>query len=343
MHRTRVVVLPEMRNAESRGVERVLTGLSAVLGVLPVAALLAWVYGLGPFATWFWVLGGPAMLALAAIGLWLARSDRESRLRTALICGAVGGLIGTVGYDAIRIPQVLIGLRPYIPIESYGLLALNAPVSSDRTELFGWAYNFSNGIGFGISYGVVALGRRWYWAIVWAFLLETATVVSPFATMYQLAGKWDLIALAYIAHLAYGYPLGKIVQAGDRFVKALYTLIPHALPAMLVALGIVLTLWHWPFGAGAGPATMAGATTPSTTIIAGQFSPYWVRVPAGGCATVYNSDSSAYTVREAIGMPTIAPGQVLQLCFDGAGVVRARTSGRPDAGGIVLVDPAMSR
>ena len=311
--------------------------LCALLGMLPVAALLAWVYRLGPFATWFWGAGAPSMVALAAIGLWVSKSGRQSRLRTALVCGTVGGLIGTVGYDAIRLPQVLFGLRPYIPIQSYGLLMLNADTSSPLTELAGWAYNFCNGIGFGIAYAVVALGRRWYWAILWAFALETATVVSPFAAMYQLEGKWGLIGLAYLSHIAYGYPLGRIVESGERFTSELRALIPHAVPVLVGVLIAGLLAWHWPFG------TVPGAGAATVEIGSGQFSPYWVRVPVGGCATVHNGDSTAYTVHEAIGEPSIGPGETRRLCFNGAGIVRARTSSLPDAGGIVLVDPEMSR
>jgi hypothetical protein len=317
--------------------ELALTVACALCGVAPVFALLAWVYGLGPFAVWFWGLGAPGVVFLALVGFWLSRSGRESRLRTALYCGVVGGLIGVVGYDLVRIPQVLVGIRPYIPIESYGLLMLNATNSSAGTELAGWTFNFINGVGFGISYAVVALGRRWYWAVGWAFVLETITVVSPFAAYYQLAGKWDLIAMAYLAHIAYGYPLGKIVEAGDRFRNGLNIVLPRAVPVLLGAAGLGLVVWHWPLWT-APP----GSGTP-IRIANGQFAPRWARVPVGGCITVLNTDQTAYTIREAIGAPTVAPGQEGQLCFDGYGVVRARTSSLPDAGGIVLVDPAMAR
>jgi hypothetical protein len=309
-----------------------------LLGITPVLALLAWVYRLGPFALWFWMLGVPALLLLGAIGWAFARSGRESRLRTALYCGVVGGIVGAIGYDVIRIPMVLVGLRPYIPIESYGLLMLNAGTSSATTDLAGWAFNFCNGVGFGISYAVVALGRRWYWAILWAMLLETATVVTPFAAYYQLEGKADLIVMAYLAHLAYGYPLGKIVEAGDRFRQALGTLLPNAVPVLLGVTAAGLTIWHWPLGS--VPAATAGATVQITN---GQFAPRWVRIPIGGCFSAFNADSSAYTIREAAGSPQLSPGQAGELCFEGPGVVRARTSSLPDAGGIVLVDPALAR
>lgn len=319
--------------------ELALTALCALLGVTPVFALLAWVYRLGPFALWFWGVGLPALALLGLVGLLLSRSGRESRLRTALVCGVVGGLVGVVAYDVVRIPQTLVGIRPYIPIESYGLLMLNASASSSQTELAGWAFNFCNGVGFGVSYAVIALGRRWYWAVAWAFALETATVVSPFAAYYQLQGKWDLIAMAYLAHVAYGYPLGKIAEAGDRFHDGLRRLLPHAVPVLLGAAGLGLVIWHWPFG----PTSVAGPGTATIRISNGQFTPRWVRLPVGGCASALNADQEAYTIREAIGAPTLTPGQTGSLCFEGPGVIRARTSSLPDAGGLVLVDPALAR
>ena len=322
------------------GVSRRELGLTlacALFGVTPVFALLAWVYRLGPFWMWFWFAGVPALLLLGVIGWLLARSGRESRLRTALYCGFVGGLVGVIGYDFIRIPQVLFGIRPYIPIESYGLLMLDAPHSSQASMLAGWAFNFCNGVGFGISYAVVALGRRWYWAVVWAFILETATVVTPFANYYLLEGKWDLIAMAYLAHIAYGYPLGKIVEAGDRFRASLNRLLPHAVPVLLGLTAVTLTAWHWPFGASSG-------TNPDGTvrISNGLFVPRWTRLPIGGCVPVHNEDAVPYTINEAIGAPPIEPGRTTSLCFGGPGVVRARTSALPDAGGVILLDPAMS-
>jgi hypothetical protein len=326
-----------VRHGRLSRVEVALSVACASTGLLSVVALLAWVYGLGSFAAWFWGLSVPASAVLVAVGLWSTRTDRYPRLRVALFCGLVGGLVGTFFYDAVRLPQVLFGIRPFAPIESYGLLMLDARASSPATELAGWAYNLSNGIGFGISYAVVALGRRWPWAVAWAFVLETVAVASPFSTMYALAGKWDLIALAYLAHIAYGYPLGRIVEAGPRFAKAAGALVPHPGPALLGVTTIGLLAWHWPFAE-------APVGAPATIRVSdGMFAPKWVRLPIGGCATATDGDAIGYTIREAIGAPTLSPGGTSELCFARPGMVRARTSDRPDAGGFVLVDPAIAR
>ena len=83
----------------------------ALLGLSSVASLLAWVYGLGSFAAWFWGLSAPATFALAAIGVVAARSaerdGRFTRLGAGITAGALGGLIGPRGYDLFRVPFVL--------------------------------------------------------------------------------------------------------------------------------------------------------------------------------------------------------------------------------------------
>lgn len=143
--------------------EQVLTGLCGLSGLLSVASLLAWAFRLGRFDLWFLALGAPAIVFLIGVGLCVARLGRFPRLRLALIAGVVGGLLGIIGYDLFRIPFAALGLRLFAPIESYGELLLNADSSSPLTDFAGWGYRFANGLGFGIFYAAVALGRRWWW------------------------------------------------------------------------------------------------------------------------------------------------------------------------------------
>ena len=48
------------------------------LGLCSVIPLLAWVYGLGSFAAWFWRLAFPAAVVLGAVA-W--RASRPERMR----------------------------------------------------------------------------------------------------------------------------------------------------------------------------------------------------------------------------------------------------------------------
>lgn len=311
--------------------ELVLTAIVAMSGLLSVVSLLAWSYRLGRFDYWFLALGAPAIVTLFAIGILVARSGRFPRLRTAMIVGVIGGLVGTIGYDLFRIPFAALGLRLFSPIESYGVLILGTDGSSPWTDLAGWAYHFSNGIGFGVFYAAVALGRRWWWGLLWAMVLETATILTPFASTYALAGKWDLITIAFAAHVFYGVPLGLIVQSGPRFAEGFGELSPHAVTWTLALLAVVLIVWHRPWSASSdrGP----------TMVIEGRFVPQWVRVAPEGCAAFKNNDSEAYKVEGV----TLEPGRVRRICFEMAGVHRVKTSPKPYSGGFVIVDPALAR
>jgi hypothetical protein len=291
--------------------ERTALLAAGVCGLLNVASLLAWVFGLGPFHVWFLAVGVPALAALVAIAAWSARRPEQApRLRRALVAGTLGGLLGTIGYDVFRIPFVVGGLRLFAPIDSYGVLLLDAAASSPLTGFAGWSYHFTNGIGFGIAYAVVALGRRWPWAVLWGLVLETATILTPFADSYAIRGKWDLIAIAYAAHLAYGIPLGLVVQRAARWTD-LRRPAPVPVWAALAALTIGLLVWLRP--------TPSIPDRPATTVVDGRFRPEWVRVPPGGCAAVRGGDDVCDPDRRT-------------------GVHRIKLTDEPYSGGFLLVD-----
>ena len=238
----------------------------AVAGLLPVAALLAWVCGLGRFSWWFLATGVPAVVVLAALGS-VTRRDHTSWVRVALVAGVLGGLLGTAGYDLFRIPFVLDGRRLFAPIESYGVLLTDARSSSNLTDLAGWSYHVVNGVGFGIAYAAVMVGRRWWWGIGWGLALETATLVTPFADAYALRGNWDVIAIAYAAHVPYGAAVGWAAQDAGRWVPDLAGRRIPVVATSLVAVAAGLLWWHQPWT----------DKEPIST---------WRRVPLGACATV---------------------------------------------------------
>lgn len=323
---------------EAIGKVTVLRVAVGLLGVLPVMSLLAWVYDLGPFRTWFVLTGLPAVIALLAISVasW-KRGWGGPGLRLALVSGSLGGLAGAVGYDLFRIPFIVAGLRLFAPVDSYGILLLGASESSSATGFAGWGFHFTNGVGFGIAYAMVALGRRWPWAVLWGVILETATIITPFADSYALRGRWDLIAIAYAAHLAYGVPLGVIVQRAAQWQVRR----PLILPASVVLAVSLLGLLVWLRPGSVSERVRAGrhvAPGPSAAVVSGRFEPEWLRVPEGECVTLRNDDEVAYDLPEGNG--TLQPGEQQQLCLERVGAHRVRLDSRPFSGGFVLVDPS---
>lgn len=308
--------------------------VTALLALMTVAPLLAWVYGLGRFSQWFLLVTLPSFVALAGIVVYASRAPRQARLRRALALGTLGGLVGTVGYDLVRVPLLLFGLRVLAPIESYGILLLDASSSNPFTGLAGWGYHFVNGICFGIAYAVLFLGRRWWWALVWAMVLETATVVTPFAAAYGLSGKWGLIALAYAAHIPYGMALGWFTERPEEVDRRLGGHSSRYALAAVGAVAVFLVVWHRPWP--------PYETTDAATISDGRLVPRWLRVPVGGCADITNDDDRSYEIDGADGTPQIGAGATVTVCFSDDGVHRLKLSGTGFTGGFVIVDPELS-
>jgi hypothetical protein len=314
----------------------------ALLALLSVAPLLAWVYRLGAFSTWYWWVTVPAIAVLAAAAIVTACSSRHIAIHQALVAGTVGGLVGTIGYDVFRLPFLLAGLRLLAPIDSYGVLMLDAVGSSGRTGMAGWVFHATNGICFGIAYALVAAGRHWGWALAWAMLLETATVATPFVTLYGLSTKPWLIVIAYLAHVPYGLAVGFASRQPAVTVSALQDFAPRfGTTIVLVATVAVLLAWQRPWATSAILAEGEAVAPGPSAVVHGadRLSPSWIRVPVGGCAAIRNSTAAAITF-DGAQIPANSTGQV---CFQHAAVKRVKIGSRDWSGGFVIVDPEMHR
>ncbi len=317
----------------------VVAAACGLLGLASVVPLLAWVYGLGPFHKWFWGVAAPALIGLLALAVLSSRNERLPSTRQTLAVGFTAGLIGTIGYDLFRVPFSLMGFRLLAPIDSYGLLILNADGSSPLTGFAGWGYHFLNGVGFAIFYASLFRGRHWGFGLAWAMVLESATVVTPFADFYGIAGKWDLVGLAYAAHVPYGLALGLVVRKADEWMSHLREVGPHSVAWTLAVLVGALASWHRPFAV--SELVRAGrevAPGPSAVISGGRFFPEWLRVDSQRCATILNLDERSYTIGPGDGTPLEAGGRE-RVCFSGRVVQRVKIADEPYSGGFVIVEP----
>jgi len=286
-----------------------------------IAALLADVFGIAPMHLVFWLASVPSMLLLAMLGS-LSKVGGEWRDRIRV--GALGGLAGTLGYDLVRIPFAVAGQRVFAPIESYGILIADASASSALTTTLGWLYHFSNGVTFGIAFAAVAARRRWAWGVLWGLVLESAALFSPFGVRYNIAGQAGPIAIAYGAHVAYGYPLGRIVQNFD----AVRARIGRFTVTVVLSLSAVFLLgWLRPWDGPAVPGPVAVVTRD-------RFEPEWLRIEAGQCVTVENRSGTRF---ETIHGEVAATGSS-RLCFARAGVYRVKLGPRPYSGGFIYVN-----
>jgi hypothetical protein len=307
-----------------------------------VIPLLAWVYDLGSFARWSALVGGPLVVLTVAAAAGMTRTGRWPGTRQAMTAGALGGLLGTAGYDLFRIPFVYgLGLGLLAPIDSYGVLLLDADSSSAWTGLAGWGYHTVNGVGFGVAYAVLARGRHWGFGVAWAMVLESAVVVSPFATAYALRGahgiQWESIAIAYAAHVPYGLAVGKAAQGSGRVAGQAASVFRRPVTVALACVALALVAWHRPYSPDDRIARgEAAAPGPSAVVVGGRFYPQWLRVPVDGCVVLRNDDDETHRI--GADARTLAAGAAERWCFPDAGVRRMKVDGRAFSGGYVIID-----
>ncbi len=313
-------------------------GLFVVAGG-SIAALLADVFGIAPMWLVFWGASVPSMLLLAV----LAASARvHPELRARIRVGAFAGVIGTFGYDIVRIPFALAGQRVFAPIESYGVLIANASASSGLTSTLGWTYHLSNGVTFGIAYAAIAARRPWPWGIVWGLTLESVAVFSPFAARYGLQGQLVPIMIAYGAHVFYGYPVGRLVQDLDRVGAALRRAGRFSVAVVLVITSVGIVGWHRPWSQSEverDAAQLSSGGVPHTIVTGFRFEPEWLRIRTGECVVVDNRTDVRYETPQG----TVAATAASTLCFDRPGIYRVRLGTRPYSGGFVYVDAVGGR
>lgn len=301
-------------------------------------AILLKVWGLASMA-WGGALFLACLPVLLLSYLWARRHDLESA--RALRLGCWGGLIGTIGYDVVRIPFHLSGFRVFAPIQAYGVWLLDADRSSAITDATGWAYHFSNGISFGVMYALWMGGRHWCWGILWGLTLEAIVLSTPFAGIFSLQGNYPGIAIAYAAHLAYGFPLGTIVYRWQDFDRRF-----SSLPPAMLAWGAIL-LAAFTFGSIPGERPRDARSKAGQLQVDGsRLNPTWVRLPAVGTASFVNEGEQSVTL--------VFPGQNQQLelparstttrNFDKTGIYQCFIkTDRRSISSFVMVEPVEAR
>lgn len=316
---------------------RTLRLICALACVPSGGALLAKMYGLASMQTVTLWLFLPCALGLVAMWAW-GRRGGPIEIADALTIGALGGLLGTFGYDLIRVPFLLAGLRVFAPIEAYGVWIAGAVQSSVWTLISGWAYHFSNGITFGVMYAMVARGRHWGWGVAWAMLLETIALFSPFGPIFNLSSNPSAIGIAYLGHVAYGLPLGLLVQHWER-TRSWLDSVPTGVTLAALAFGLAALL---------SPALQPDTRQRDARRSADSFrveglylNPDWVRVNRGAPVGLENPSDTPVQV-EVLPQDTVYLEASEQMTFrpDSSGIfqVRVQTDGRTHSS-FLIVEP----
>lgn len=306
--------------------------------VTSIGALLAKVYGIASMQTGALVVALPCTISMVGVWAWARKLDGRV-LADALRIGFVGGLVATIAYDVARLPFHLIGQRVFAPISAYGVWLLDADSSSRFSEVVGWCYHFWNGASFGIMYALYMKGRHWGWAIVWACFLETVALLSPFGRVFSLSGNYYAIGIAYLGHVAYGIPLGKLVQYWER-TQAHLTAQPGWCKWVIVMVVLL---------AAVGPMIAPENASQDARVVKGVFriegrrlNPDWLRILRGQEIAVRNPEAVGARVRvkQSNVELEVAASEKKSLVFSSAGIYQVFVESQSRSrSSFVIVEP----
>jgi hypothetical protein len=307
-----------------------------------VGALLAKVYAVAPMHLAALLGSLPATLALAFIWVAASRSKRTD-LAEVLAIGLVAGMAATLGYDIARVPFHLAGQRIFAPISAFGVWILDADRSSRFTEVAGWTYHYWNGITFAIMYALFMRKRHWAWAVVWACALETLAIVSPFGSIFSLKGNPQAQVVAYLGHVAYGIPLGLMVQRWE----ATRAYLTNAADFFKWTIALVVC------AAAIGPliapewvARDAGASSHALRVEGARLNPDWLKVNRGDDIQINNPETAAALVVVSQTGVTyrVEGGQTTTIRFDEQGIYQLYVqTDRRSKSSFVMVEPVEAR
>lgn len=147
--------------------------------------------------------------ALILGGGLLARQLRQppSHVTRLALRGLWAGALATLTYDVVRVPIAQSGIPVFKAISYFGMLLAGANSPSLTSEILGWTYHASNGIGFGLMY-VAAVPRPKLWsAILWGLVLEGIMLLTPYAEVFGYKIGPQFLAITIGAHIVYGTTL----------------------------------------------------------------------------------------------------------------------------------------
>lgn len=182
-----------------------------VAGLSSVGSLLAYFWGVLAMRQATLVVLLPAAVSLVILWVWAARRG-DSDVRNRILAGVCAGAMATLLYDVVRVPIALSGIPVFKAISYFGTTIMASAEPTVASEVVGWTYHLSNGIGFGLVYAAAVDRPRWYSAVTWGLLLELAMLATPYAEVfgYRLSPLFLVITIS--SHVVYGLALWLALQ-----------------------------------------------------------------------------------------------------------------------------------
>jgi len=189
------------------------------LASVSIICLLTEMYGLTTlrFAVCAWLFPAGAVL-FAWLLYAVYRKDHDT---IAVIgYGALFGFIAAVTYDIYRVPFALSGLHIFSVFPKFGRMILGEHAPAWCIQLVGWMYHFSNGMGFGVMYMALARHTSWWWAVMYAVLIEIFMLSSPYPQVFGFVITATFLFVTLSAHSIFGLTLGWQVHRWQKQIHA---------------------------------------------------------------------------------------------------------------------------
>src|SRR3989475_1864421 len=178
----------------------------AALGASSVATLLLYFYGVAELGHSVRVLLLPSTVALLVLTVWARRTGRRE-LYDRIMGGLWAGLFASLAYDVARVPISHAGIPVFRAISYFGTVFLGQSKPNLASEVVGWVYHLSNGVGFGLMYATLFSRPRWWTAVGWGVFLELTMLYTPYAEVFGYQRTTTFFAITMGAHVCYGLGL----------------------------------------------------------------------------------------------------------------------------------------
>jgi hypothetical protein len=166
----------------------------------------------------------PALIILAIV--WIYSAQAYPDLASRIWAGVWIGVLSSIALDIVRLIGVKIGWMPMDMPPVFGIM-IAGPKASPAVHMWaGYLYHFLNGINFGLVYTLIVGPGIWWWAVVWALLVELGMMLlvpllMPGHTLFGFNKGFGIFGVSLAAHIAMGLVIGFLAQ---EFIQSNYTI-----------------------------------------------------------------------------------------------------------------------
>jgi hypothetical protein len=180
----------------------------------------------------------PSVIAIFAVAI--LSHKKFPHISKRIFVGMASGAVATLALEIIRIPSYL--FTKWIPMDDMimlpGMLLTEKAStimgvqkiimeSGVQMNLFvppidaiaaGVLWHFWNGATFGIVYSLLIGKGKWWYGLIWGFIIEIGMMLAPWLIMMkgpfgiQHMDGYNIFVISLVAHLAFGVVLGILVQ-----------------------------------------------------------------------------------------------------------------------------------